>query len=385
MRIDNLLNLKKNSALIAAVAGVTAAGVGLTCGINAYAEEEDPNEFDVVQTEETAESEADETVIEETGAEISEDAAEEIPEETAAPAVSGDLAASQALYMTPRTDIMDFDYSPYAYDDYCIEDMSVIADEELRAIAQSYYDQGFFIDNPEITLGEGMAPGDSDMMFANGFAAHSGAPCDSYVYWDLQVYKMDETLFNYYFMDLNYMNPYVWDGEYDEITDDGTVIRAVDHFDNFDFAVEFDRSTGIAMISDIKVSYSEEDFYVTPGPITDDLSVITNDDLRAIAEDLAAEGYTIWEDGFFYGLGDSSSIEGFQAVWQDGSTCITMEVTTMNDEIFDEIFGDPEIYTITDNGTEAVVTYAFDGADDSEQYVYNRDTGIMVWSFEFDY
>ena len=373
MRIDNILHFKKRSALTAAVAGVTVIGVGLACGLNAYAEEEEP----AVQTEETAVSE------------IAEETSAPIEESEAAPVVSGDVATSQGIYMTVRPEFMAIDYSVYSYDDYCIEDMSVIPDEDTRALARSYYDQGFFIDNPEIIQAEGSAPGDYDLMFTNGFRAHSNAPCDSYVYWDLQVYKMDETLFNYYFIDMNSMDSDIYDGAFDEITDDGTIIRAVDHHENFDYVAEYDRSTGFATISDIKVSYSEEDLEVSPGPVTDDLSVISDDDLRAVAEELAAEGYTIWESDTDYGawyLEDGTHTEAFSAVWQDGSTCISQEVTLMTDELFDTMFEDDEIYSVSDDGTEAVVTVI--GADEDgveEYYVYNRDTGIMVWYLEFDY
>lgn len=373
MRIDNILNFKKSSALVAAVAGVTVLGVGLTCGLNAYADE----------TEETGESlEAQETVVEETV--VEETVVEEevsAPVEETAPAATGDLAASQELYMTARPPMYDCDYSGFSYEDYLIEDMSVIPDEQIRAIAQSYYDQGFYIDNPEIIQLEGSAPGDEYMMFTDGFAAHSINSCDSYVYWDLQVYKMDETLFDYYFLDLHYMNPYVYDGVYDEVTDDGTVIRAVDHFDNFDFVAEYNRDTGIATISDIKVSFSEEDFYVTPDPITDNLSVIANDDLRAIAEDLAAQDYTIFVDYTDFAdiyLGDGSHCDGFSASSENSS----INVVTMNDEVFSAMFEDDDFYTITDDGTEAVAYY--DYGDCYEQFTYNRDTGIMIWSFDFD-
>ena len=58
----------------------------------------------------------------------------------------------------------------------------------------------------------------------------------------------------------------------------------------------------------------------------------------------------------------------------------------MTDELFDTMFEDDEIYSVSDDGTEAVVTVI--GADEDgveEYYVYNRDTGIMVWYLEFDY
>lgn len=383
MRIDNILNFKKSSALVAAVAGVTVLGVGLTCGLNAYADE----------TEETGESlEAQETVVEETV--VEETVVEEevsAPVEETAPAATGDLAASQELYMTARPPMYDCDYSGFTYDDYCIEDMSVFEDEQTRAMAQSYFDQGFFIDNPAIIQLEGSAPGDENMMFTNGFVAHSGSPCDAYVYWDLQVYKMDETLFDYYFIDMNNWdcNYYLEDFSFEEITDDGTTIRAVHQYENFEYRVEFDRSTGYATISNVKLYYSEEDLEVYAGPadLTDDLSAISNDALRAEAETLVSEGYRVYEGCCDYAgsyLDDGSHSYGFNAYYEDESYWCSIEACEMNDELFDAIFEDDDFYTFTDNGDEVIASYTYDDGS-VEQYVYNRDSGIMVWSFEYYY
>ena len=379
MRIDNILHFKKSSALVAAATGVTVLGIGLTCGLNAYADEteetSDPSEF-TEMTEETA--------VEETVAPV---------EETEAPAAppSGDVAASQAIYMTARPPMYECDYSGFTYDDYCIEDMSVFEDEQTRAMAQSYFDQGFFIDNPAIIQLEGSAPGDENMMFTNGFVAHSSSPCDAYVYWDLQVYKMDETLFDYYFIDMNNWdcNYYLEDFSFEEITDDGTTIRAVHQYENFEYRVEFDRSTGYATISNVKLYYSEEDLEVYAGPaeFTDDLSAISNDALRAEAETLVSEGYRVYEGCCDYAgsyLDDGSHSYGFNAYYEDEDAWYNIEACEMNDELFDAIFEDDDFYTFTDNGDEVIASYTYDDGC-VEQYVYNRDSGIMVWSFEYYY
>jgi beta-lactamase regulating signal transducer with metallopeptidase domain len=379
MRIENIMNFKKSSALIAAVAGVSVACVGAACGFNAYAEEE-PEELDVVQTEETAEASSGETVSEET---VSEETTEtEAPEET----VPADVAASQELYMVARPDFGDADFGQYCYDDYCIEDMSVIEDGKLRELAEQYYAQGFFINNPEITAIEGCGPGDEDLVFAYGFHADSGDPCDEYVYWEFDAYLMDETLFNYYFIEGNFLNQYVTDGEFDEITDDGTVICAVDHIENFDYRVEFNRDTGIAMISMIKLEFSEDDFGGGQEAIVpiDDMSVIENSDIREIAQGLYDEGYVISRGDMGFGIGT----EEISAVWQDGSTCINVEIYEADDRLFDDMcseYGefDPDV-VIEDDGSVATITMNFD-EDNSQQYTYYRDTGVMIWTFTFTY
>lgn len=119
-------------------------------------------------------------------------------------------------------------------DDYYITDLSVIEDEDLRALAQSYVDEGYQICDPEIDLEMGWNLGDGEYMFNNGFSAEfHNDNVSAYVY----AYKMNETLFDYFFVD-----SYPWDD--DAVTeDDGTTIRVSED----GFYVEFNRDTGIGI------------------------------------------------------------------------------------------------------------------------------------------
>ena len=140
----------------------------------------------------------------------------------------------QMDYMTEAPDWENMDYSDYPDDPY-ITDLSVIEDEDIRAVAQSYMDQGYRICDPAVDQEYGGAAGDTEYQFTNGFTASFE---DGNYYSYVSVYKMNETLFDFFFVDYNYMN----DPEI-PVTDDGTVVRYGDE----EFDVEFNRETGIGV------------------------------------------------------------------------------------------------------------------------------------------
>lgn len=369
MRIENILRFKKRSLLATAIAGITVVGVGLTCGLNAYAE---PG---YEETEET-------TVADAAADEIAADtvSADAEPEEGA--------PASQSEYMVAYPDWDSLDYNRYAYEDYCIEDMSLIEDEGLREIAQSYYDQGFIIDNPETIQYFGYAPGDYGYMFRYGFHADSLNPADgSYVYMEVDVYRMDEDLFNYYIIDnSSYITYNVDDTGFDEVTDDGTVIVATYTSENFVYTYEFNRDTQIAVMSITKVYLSEEDTLVYPVFI-DDLSVIEDDVMRDLAQSYVDQGYVIWADGSEVGtiiIEDSGYVSAFEASNQDD---VHVDVFYMDQAFFDAFVSFNEEcgleYEVEDDGTVARVTifsspeYGF-----TEYLEFDRETGIGIWGTE---
>ena len=352
MRIDNILRFKKSSALTAAVAGVTVIGVSLACGLNSYADD-------------TEESQA----VEETSI------------ETEAPA---DIAASQEQFMVERPSCAEIDPAIYDQYEFFISDMSVIADEDLRAIASDLYDQGYSIWNPVLTQLEGSAQGDGTLMFSNGFAADlfvSEDGIDTYI--DVDVYKMDETLFDYYFYA---------DRMWDSTSDDGTVISGSMHDESLDYSVEFDRATGVATISsassvisgapsDVEISepdYSESDTYIT------DISTIENDALRSAAYDMESDGYySFCTDIPDYGntyLEDGSHYDGFAALYSDDSNCIVSYVLQMDDALYSAL-SDGYVQsgsTVEDDGTVITYTNPYEGG--CWQFSYNRDTGIGIES-----
>ncbi len=369
MRIENILHFKKRSLLATAIAGITVVGVGLTCGLNAYAE---PG---YEETEET-------TVADAAADEIAADtvSADAEPEEGA--------PASQSEYMVAYPDWDSLDYNRYAYEDLCIEDMSLIEDEGLREIAQYYYNQGFIIDNPETIQYFGYAPGDYGYMFRYGFHADSLNPADgSYVYMEVDVYRMDEDLFNYYIIDnRSYITYNVDDTGFDEVTDDGTVIVATYTSDNFVYTYEFNRDTQIAVMSITKVYLSEEDTLVYPVFI-DDLSVIEDDVMRDLAQSYVDQGYVIWADGSEVGtiiIGDSGYVSAFEASNQD---CAHVDVFYMDQAFLDAFVSFNEEcgleYEVEDDGTVARVTIFSSPEYGFIEYLeFDRETGIGIWGTE---
>jgi len=141
----------------------------------------------------------------------------------------------QMDYMVLCPDPETIDYENYPEDPY-ITDLSVIEDDDIRALAQSYMDQGYQIDDPRIDMEYGFAMGDCEYMFADGF---SGYLTGDTVERSVNAYKMNETLFNYFLVDMYFMNE-----PGTPVTDDGTTIR----YGEDDYYVEFNRETGIGML-----------------------------------------------------------------------------------------------------------------------------------------
>ena len=374
MRIDNILRFKKNSVWTTAVAGATILGVGLTCGLNAYADE-------------TEDSQPVEETVVETEASVSDvqDAMENVAETEAE--VAPDLAASMELYMLPRADYEVSDESVYAGLDYHISDMSVIEDDDLRAIAEDFYSRGFYIINPEVMRMGGSFPGSETYMF-NGFVAYT---TDENGSEDHEFYRMDETLFNWFCVEDN-----MWDLSDAEITDDGNVIRVTlsycDEYTDIDYDASFDRSTGIAEIVtlnhyDDSIISSDDDVepYIAPSDsYIYDLSTIENDNLRAVAEDMQANGYySFCSDVPDYGaiyLEDGSHYDGFSASYMDDHSCVLSYVFQMDDALYNRL---SELYiesesAVEDDGTVITYTNSFEGG--YWQFSYNRDTGVGIES-----
>ena len=168
---------------------------------------------------------------------------EEIPDESYF--ASGELHCDppsdlegQEEFMVLYPDCETLDWDSYPLEPEYITDLSVIEDDDVRAVAEYYTDNGFKIQNPVEDQIYGQGFGDMNRMFRYGFMAETEPDID---YEFIMVYKMNETLFNYYFVDWNEMN-----GPDVPVTDDGTVIRYGDD----DFYVEFNRDTGIAILYD---------------------------------------------------------------------------------------------------------------------------------------
>lgn len=136
------------------------------------------------------------------------------------------------MELAPRCE--DIDWSAYP-DDTSISDISLIEDEELREIAQTYADQGFTVNDPEVDRTYISALGDGEYQFTDGFSATYD---DERSYVNIYAYKMNETLFEYFMV--NYY------GGFDDstVSDDGTVLRYGDD----EYYAEFNRDTGIGVL-----------------------------------------------------------------------------------------------------------------------------------------
>lgn len=139
----------------------------------------------------------------------------------------------QMDYMIPYPADADWDSMPEDPDAWNLADINSIEDEDLRAIAQTYLDDGYTISDPALEVEYGVAFGDGEYIFCNGF---SGYKDDGNTYCYFYIYKMNEELFDYYFVEWNCL-------ENEPCTDDGTVIRYGDD-ENY---VEFNRDTGIGV------------------------------------------------------------------------------------------------------------------------------------------
>lgn len=136
----------------------------------------------------------------------------------------------QLDYMTlvPPCDSIDWD----SYETCFISDLSVIENDDIRAIAEEYASEGFDIVDPSQDREYGLASGDGEYMFTNGFnGEHFTEDAMEYIH----VYEMNEDLFEYYFVE-PYPNT--------ECSDDGTVIR----YTADGYVAEYNRDTGIGFL-----------------------------------------------------------------------------------------------------------------------------------------
>ena len=219
------MKIKKVTQLLGSA--VLIASVGITgCGMNASVETSEET-----TTKET--TEATTTTTEDPCAcVVEEDDDEQYYSSPGFNSTNGELEG-QMDYMVLVPSLEDMDLSDYPDNetDLTITDLSVIEDEDIRALAQEYMDQGFSINDPRIEQRYGFAMGDGEYMFAYGFSCFK----NDNGYWTyVNLYRMNETLFDYYLVDRNFTEDELY-------ADDGTVIRYGDD-ENY---VEFNRETGV--------------------------------------------------------------------------------------------------------------------------------------------
>lgn len=139
----------------------------------------------------------------------------------------------QLDYMALVTPCDQMDWSNYPDDD-TLKDADSIEDEDIRNLAQEYLNDGYTIIDPDV-MREYCTPilGDGEYMFTEGFYGyHIGDTTTNTVY----VFKMNETLFNYFLVDTIC-------GTDIQVNDDGTVIT----YDVEGQHVEFNRETGVGI------------------------------------------------------------------------------------------------------------------------------------------
>ena len=217
----------KNRKIIKALGSTVLTASLFITGCSVAAKEDTSKETEKETTKETTEEEDPCDECDPCGCVLDDD--DEIYYSCVLQSTNGELE-DQMEYMVPYPSDADWDSMP---DEWLIDDMSVIEDEDIRALAQSYYDDGYSVNDPETEVEFGCTLGDGEYIFSNGFSAYRD---NGRIYSYVSAYKMNETLFNYYFVE--------WNG-FDESTlsDDGTVIR----YGEDDYYVEFNRDTGIGV------------------------------------------------------------------------------------------------------------------------------------------
>ena len=138
----------------------------------------------------------------------------------------------QLDYMTlvPSCDQIDWD----SYEIRYITDLSIIENDDLRAVAEEYASEGFDIVDPLQDQEYGLASGDGEYMFTNGFSGeHLTDDASEFIY----AYEMNEDLFEYFFV-----TPYSYEDA--ECSDNGSVIR----YSAEGYIAEYNRDTGIGFL-----------------------------------------------------------------------------------------------------------------------------------------
>ena len=221
----------KNRKIIKALGSTVLTASLFITGCSVAAKEDTSKETEKETTKETTEEKDPCDECDPCGCAL-DDEDEEIYYSCVLQSTNGELE-DQMDYMVPYPSDADWDSMP---DEWIIDDVSSIEDDDIRALAQSYLDDGYDIYDPEVETEFGYAFGDGEYIFSNGFSASRD---DGRMYSYMYAYKMNETLFNYYLVK--------WNG-FDENTlsesEDGNIIR----YGEDDYYVEFNRETGIGLM-----------------------------------------------------------------------------------------------------------------------------------------
>ncbi len=378
MRIKNIMSFKKRSRSVAAVTSVIVVMVMITCVLNACSSPEE------TAPEETTAQTTAATTVEETTAETSETSEEE--EYGDLPSTNGELE-DQLEYMVLVSDY-PCDETLYLV---TIDDLSDIEDLDIRAVAETYSEQGYDIYDQENELNKGRSLGDGEYMFKYGFYATYSYYSDDFEYYEsneVWVYKMNEELFDYFMIDYMSSQDFCsFDKPRDTVEDDGTVIRYTDSLSGA--TAEFNRETGIGSLL-MTSSWGGD--------------TIENEDLLELMQSYEDQGYFtnlfdpdswyyyefFYEEAYPYGAGFQAELQGDpDPVFGSIPVIDMVYVFEADEDLFDSIVASDwlgEEVSREDDGTVISVQMHDEEEYEGETYSYdyslqfNRDTNIVILS-----
>ena len=257
-----------------------------------------------------------------------------------------------------------------------ITDLNDIEDEDLRELAQSYEDEGY-------TIIDRLSPqnyGDYEYTFCRGF---SGQMIDDGTMKEISVWKMNETLFNYFVLGRGVW----WNDDEGSYSDDGTVIKRYREFEsaeNHNYACfEFNRDTGIMTF--YYEDTNEDNWHL----LFVNETIHGDEDINAVLAACYELGYQImprdigedeWIDYEWEGE-EYQLMVGFEALYSEEGVCITIRVFKMDEDCFENAvvgrfnMGTPD-FEVVDDGT--VIRYIDVEYGGGYVYEYNRDTGVAI-------
>ena len=353
------MNKKINSMrFFAGITAITMLTTGVVGGCSKTEETSSEETTTSEVTEETNEEPTEETTAEVTTAETTEETtAEETTTEPPEYRFEG-----QEEYMRPATRGSGTNLH-FIYDD-----LNEIEDEDAREHAQEYADRGYTIYDP---LGVDRY-GDNEFEFTTGF----GGECiDDRGWVHVTVWKMDETLFEYYIVD----RAVWWDDDEGEIEDDGTVITYSLYVPSSGYSAsyEYNRDTGFMTFCEIE---PREEYWPL---IVDD---IEDPNLYSYALECIDNGFVLYPATSYSMAAQMGRVNLVDQFWyNDGMTYV--ECSIMSRDVFDEISSYDYAYAggghedVTEGHITTITYYNADGTLAS-RYQYDGDTHIcQVESF----
>lgn len=263
----------------------------------------------------------------------------------------------QSEYMKPRYEVV-WDKT------YEIDDISSIEDEDVRAAAQDYADRGYTL----YTVFDSGTYGDIEYEFCVGFEAEL---IEGDVLKTVSVWKMNETLFDYFILE----RAVYWDEDEGTLEDDGTVIRNYLDNERYYHCFEFNRDTGLMTCF---VENSDPDQWNSHIVNSERFR---DDNVRALAESCLENGFgfsaigdpDVTANDYDISLGFRGSTGGYNDCgWY-------IEVYTTDEDTFNEYWVEGMIeyeddYEVKDDGN-LITYYVFDY---EEVIQYDRETGIVI-------